>query len=563
MEVHPDSALLLLNQIPHPENLHGKQSADYALLLTQARDKNFLDSLQSDSLIKIAVDYYQDSDDKIKAGKVLFYYGKVMALQDNDTIAMQAYLKAQTKLEKSKEYKIQGLIQEFVGHINNCRGMHGIALDHYRKSVYYYQKARDTLGLVYNYRNIACIFDTRQENDSVKRYIESSMLLLKGDSLSPIFPSLLQLLGEQERRNGNFIKAILYFQSAIKIELVQNSIKHYYFSLGDIYMQMGQLDKAEECFKQGVVSDNVFTKAGAYNYLYLLEKRKADYTKALYYKEQSDSLLAIEQDENLKTIILTLQRRYETDKLQMDKKLLEQENQKQLYLGISITASIIILSIIFYLGIKKRYLLMYRRHLKIHAEKALKIVKENERIIGQYICEIDELKQREILAAKIAEQQMDDLKQRINDIENRNDESAKEQIVKLNQKIQILISENKTIREDSCAGGIYILEQLKKGILIVENMTQKEKNHVFEYIDLLFGDFVSRVRAEYHLNENNLILAVLVKLGFTSVELMIAFQCEKNSILKKKQRLKDKLNLGSDDDLANFLAFYSKKMSTW
>ncbi|MEY8721120.1 hypothetical protein AALN73_08155 [Bacteroides stercorirosoris] len=85
METCPDSALLLLNQIPQSEKLQGKECADYALLLTQARDKNCLDSLQSDSLIKLAVDYYQDSDDKVRGGKVLFYYGKVIALQgDNE-----------------------------------------------------------------------------------------------------------------------------------------------------------------------------------------------------------------------------------------------------------------------------------------------------------------------------------------------------------------------------------------------------------------------------------------------------------------------------------------------
>ena len=107
MEIYPDSALLLLNRIQHPEKLSGKQRADYALLLTQARDKNYLDSLQSDSLIKLAVDYYRDGDDNVKAGKALFYYGKVAALQDKDTIAIQAYLAAQTKLEKTREYKLQ------------------------------------------------------------------------------------------------------------------------------------------------------------------------------------------------------------------------------------------------------------------------------------------------------------------------------------------------------------------------------------------------------------------------------------------------------------------------
>lgn len=72
MEIYPDSALLLLNHIPYPERLRGQQSAIYALLLTQARDKNYLDSIQSDSLIKLAVDYYKNRGDKVKAGKSFF-----------------------------------------------------------------------------------------------------------------------------------------------------------------------------------------------------------------------------------------------------------------------------------------------------------------------------------------------------------------------------------------------------------------------------------------------------------------------------------------------------------
>ena len=66
MDVYSDSALLLLEQIPHPEKLRGKQRADYVLLLTQARDKNYLDSMQSDSLIKLAVDYYKNGGDNVK-----------------------------------------------------------------------------------------------------------------------------------------------------------------------------------------------------------------------------------------------------------------------------------------------------------------------------------------------------------------------------------------------------------------------------------------------------------------------------------------------------------------
>lgn len=548
MEEYPDSALLLLNQLPQPETLHGKQCADYALLLTQARDKNYLDSLQSDSLIKLAVDYYQDSDDKVRAGKAFFYYGKVMALQDNDTIAMQAYLNAQTKLEKTREYKLQALVQEYIGRINDDRDMFDEALDNYRKSVDYYQMARDTLGIAYNYRNIAWIYEIKQNCDSVSWYLDLGISLLDGDSTVSILPSLLQMSGIVEQRKGNTSNAINYLLAAIKFEKNIYTIKHYYFSLGDVYMQIGQFDKARECFEHGLISKDIFTQSGAYNYLYLLEKQKLDYAKALYYIEKSDSLLNVYQNVNLKSQILTIQRKYETEKLQMENNMLEQEKQIQLFLWISISSLLMIIGVFMYFWIKKKYRRIYRKRLKIHVEKALETIKGNEQVIGQYICQIEELRQKRDIAIRVAEQQMDSLNQRISELEIKNRDSIKERITKLNQRIQILVSENKVIREDSCAGGIYVLEQLKKGLLIVENLTQKERSQVFEYMNLMFGDFVSKLKNEYSLNDNNLMLAIFIKLNFTPAELMTVFQCEKNSIFKKKQRLKDKLNLKSDDE---------------
>ena len=60
MQFHPDSALHLL-QNTDISALHGKADlAYYALLLTQVRDKNHI-SQTSDSLLNIAVRYYDRS----------------------------------------------------------------------------------------------------------------------------------------------------------------------------------------------------------------------------------------------------------------------------------------------------------------------------------------------------------------------------------------------------------------------------------------------------------------------------------------------------------------------
>lgn len=162
----------------------------------------------------------------------------------------------------------------------------------------------------------------------------------------------------------------------------------------------------------------------------------------------------------------------------------------------------------------------------------MKTYQQNEIVIGQYILQVEELQQKEALSV----------------------EHTKEKIGKLNQKIQILLAENKEIRENSGVSAPYILGQLKKGLLLVENMTRQEKQSIFEYMDLLSGSFVAHLRESYNLNENNLMLAVLIKLGFSTSELVIAFDCEENSIYRKKQRLKEKLHLGKQDDLEAFFS---------
>lgn len=181
--------------------------------------------------------------------------------------------------------------------------------------------------------------------------------------------------------------------------------------------------------------------------------------------------------------------------------------------------------------IKKQYRKIYKKRLKKRMEKELRTYEENELAIKQCVLQVEELKQKEAMSIT----------------------NAKEKMGMLNQKIQILVNENKEIRENFGVSAPYLLSNLKKGLLLVENMTQQEKLDIFEYIDLLSGNFVTQLQESYKLNENNLLLAVLTKLGFSIAELCIAFDCEETSIYKKRQRLKKQLKLGKKNDLDMFL----------
>ncbi len=526
MEIYPDSALLLLQQIPHSESLEGKQQADYALLLTKARDKNYLDSLQSDSLIKIAVDYYRSTEDKVKEGEALFYYGKVMALQDSVTAAMNAYLDAEVILENTEEYKTLALLNEYIGYLNYDCDVYKDAVNRYRKSIYYNSLINDTLKMVYGYRNIARVYIAKQDNDSARWSVENGIALLNSDSTLQVFPSLLQILGIVERNQGHYSNAISNFLQAIKYERDIHTSNYYYQSLGSLYMQIGKLEQAEECFKKGVKSSQLFTQAGAYNCLFLLEKKKENYAQALLYKDKSDSLLSITQNEDLRTQILTLQQKSKRDKLIMINKQLKQKKQIQFYSMSFIILLVAVVSSVSIFTLRK----VYRKRFK----KDLRIIRDNEVIIKKYIYQIDELKLNE----------------------NQRIESNKERIGKLNQKILLLTNENKAIRENICVSAVFLLDQLKRRELIVKRMSKKEKAQVFEYVDLLFGNFLSRIRKEYELTENNLMLIALLKIGFSSKELMFVFDCEMNSVFRMKQRLRERLHLTNDNNLEEYITLY-------
>jgi DNA-binding CsgD family transcriptional regulator/cell division protein FtsB len=140
MNEHPDSALNLLKGIAQPELKTQEHRARYALLYSQALDKNFID-LTSDSLINIAVDYYKDRDD-VRAKFLSYYYqGRIYTNANNLTQATLAYLEAEQLVDELGDGYAAGLLYKQIGLIYNSyydfpKGLqaHQQAIEHFTKA---------------------------------------------------------------------------------------------------------------------------------------------------------------------------------------------------------------------------------------------------------------------------------------------------------------------------------------------------------------------------------------------------------------------------------------------
>lgn len=524
MELFPDSALSLLSQIECPECMRGQQRADYALLLTQALDKNYLDNLQSDSLIMIAVEYYKQEGDKLKAGKAYFYYGKVMLLKERFSDAMQAYLEASSLLEETRDYKVQGMVWEYIGYLNSVQGLYENSIDNFKHSIRYYELASDRRRILYGYRNMARGYFSVHHNDSAGWYAEKGLVL--SDTVSGMKASFLHLLGLIANNEKRYPQAIEYFSNAMEVCDNLNDKYRYSLSLGRVYSEVGQKKKTEDCFVSCINATNIFVSSGAYYYLADMHKKDGNYLKAFLYKEKSDSLLEVTRNAELQKQLLDLQNKYENDKLILENKQIRLENEKQTYFYLFLFVFILGLGIIAFFLVRKRYRTKLLRNVEI--------IGNNNAIINRYACRIAELEN-----VSLQERQ-----------------AKQEEIGILNRKILCLIAENKRVCENSSVDVLFVLEELKQGNLIISNMTIAERQHIFDFLDLVHANFITRLKQEFDLTKNELLLAALLKVGFSNKQLMIVFDCEMKSIYKNRQRLKADLGLTKNDSLEQMVMMY-------
>lgn len=106
MHIHSDSALWLLEQMD-TKDLHGQANhAYYALLLAQAKDKNYIWA-EDDSLIRVAARYYDSTGDVAMRARVHYLWGSYYRDMNNCGQAIKEYFIAMPLAEKTGNKRLQ------------------------------------------------------------------------------------------------------------------------------------------------------------------------------------------------------------------------------------------------------------------------------------------------------------------------------------------------------------------------------------------------------------------------------------------------------------------------
>ena len=189
IEARPDSALAVLEGIDKSEQTSKELEAKYALLLSQALDKNYVD-LQSDSVIAPAVNYYKYHGTDDERFRTLYYAGRVYQNAGDIEAAMEKFVEAERYMSSQIDKSVVGRLYKAKMVAYRDVFDHESALEQAKTAAEYYLAAKDSTRYLNAVNDIAVSYSILEDKESEDKYLailSSNMHLLSPSQISKYY----------------------------------------------------------------------------------------------------------------------------------------------------------------------------------------------------------------------------------------------------------------------------------------------------------------------------------------------------------------------------------------
>lgn len=367
MRDYPDSALLLLEQIPASRELQGEERALHALLLTQARYKSCL-LLGDDSLIRIAVDYYQRGRRSERLAQAYFYWGCVHAEKEELPKAIDLYLKSLELMSASKDSAYLSMLYSRLGDCYGGQKLHTTAREMYKKG-YALCLLQDSARSFHALNDIGDIFLVESQLDSASVYyrkaLEVASVLQRSDLLFAVYSDIAVLYNKQ----GRYSEARFYISKALSCQSSKRNYTLACSTKGDILSGLHQSDSAIYYWKIGAESSDIYVKASSYSSLFQEYKKMRLWEESTMY---ADSFLIYYDSIQAVNYRAELDRLMDNHLVELHKRGLSAKNQwviAGLVFAFLVLAAILVILYLWSDGRrKKKYLALQQRLMENRAE---------------------------------------------------------------------------------------------------------------------------------------------------------------------------------------------------
>ena len=299
MEIYPDSALSILESISSPQKLPRADRALYALLLTQARHKNYI-ALGDDSLIKTAVEYYGDKKKSVRAAKAHYYWGATYGEKGYTSFAVDEYLTAIRLMPVRDEFL--AMIYDNLADCYEKDELFDIAIDAYREA---YQILKGGSQQTYPLRGIARMCLLQNKKDSALFYYHRALDCALAEQDSSLIGALYHDLAMAYNEKKDYIQADKYVSKAIAVQ-GQDAV-NVCLSKAQIMLNLNKLDSASYFFRKNIDQLDIYGRAVCYDGMYQIAKKRGEWKTATEnidaYKVLYDSIQFMTDNEELNRLM--------------------------------------------------------------------------------------------------------------------------------------------------------------------------------------------------------------------------------------------------------------------
>lgn len=492
METYPDSALSILESITYPQKMPRADRALYALLLTQARHKNYI-ALEDDSLIKTAVDYYGDKKKSLRAAKAHYYWGAIYSEKGYASFAVEEYLTAIRLMPVRNEFL--AMIYDNLAECYAEDRLYNVAIENYR-AAYQILKGKDEQ--TYPMRGIARVFLLQNEKDSALYYYQQALDCALADQDSSLIGALYHDLAMVYSEKKDYIQADKFVSKAILLQ-GQDAINTC-LSKAQIMLNLNKLDSASYFFSKNMDELDIYGKAVCYDGMYQIAKRKGEWKTATEnmdaYKILYDSMQIMTDNEELNRLM-------DKHQLEEHKRLLSEHTRTLIFSLITAFSSLMIICVFCFMWNDRKR----KKH---------------------YIALQHELTQKRVDTMLLKEEELS--------------ESNKEHIDKkrselTEQQIQLCISVLKTT---DCYDQLEALERATPKQLLVMRSLRKE---IRSDISNAFVDVMMNLKERYPaLTGDDVFFCVLSLLCCSKTVVMELMDATSDALKTRKNRIKNKMD---------------------
>lgn len=584
MYAHPDSALHILERMKFPKVSDKYQHATWCLLLTQAKVKNYI-KLESDSIISIAFNYFQQQDNpqrKALAGYLQgIYYNDE---KNNAETALEYYIEAAKEVEKTEDFQLAHLIYAEIGHLYVYRALLDYAITAYQNAYDYAKLAKNKTYIATSLSYIGRAYSVKPDKDKAVYYYKTAVeAAQKADNNQlPTAKILNELAAVYTDFFKDYRQALIYAMEALEINKCnKKESPQNYLTIGNIYRYLEMNDSAQLYLEKATHSNNIYTTYGAYQALYYLNRSLPEkYHTAMQYCDQfymyTDSITKIKHDKE----IIAMKEKYEHEKLLNEKKTLQIKSERlernTLYIVLFIT--IICAIPIFYY---QRKLIRKKRTIQMQEEQLhsynLRIyenevqMERNEAFIAQLT---EQLAANNDLHETMTEQQigLDELKLKNEKLHEETkllqqdmaeySDNMQGELKKQLASFDAIADENTRLRKREdflCKLLISYIKPLDSFIKNPKQLTASQWAELTCEINRIYDDFTLRLSKQIPtLTENDLQVCCLIKIHLTVANMASVLNISPTSVSKRKQRIKDQLIkvLGDKFDKKQILDFW-------